>query len=442
MSSPYAEFFAHGPASTPGDAELLKTYARLRREYSKARDTAEPEPDPATPSDMLPPRATPSQRFAHAFMCAVSTDQAAARLSMTPSDQQTLASVFTHFRPRLEAEIRRTSFLPRAEREMKALADEARMSEFLFAMGRFFGTGDAMPVPLYVDLVWGPPDSHQATAVDDHMIIPISEEIANDPKELASWVGVIVHEFGHQFLAYVPDVQRWRISNRILAVGGVLRRRHANVVDEATQAALGNLLFMRERLPAALDERFVYSYEPTLDYPDIIDTLSRRAEPLVRDALAQGEPFEGRYLEALLAAQAEVAAPRLDHFSHVALLLVGGETENKYFDGLFWGRSRFASSDVAEFVKHSAGADSISRWVVVTVEELAANREALRETMPDTGRIEHDLGKKAGCVRASQRASGAWDVTVVGRDLDGLRRTLIAIRRGLLPGDARPFCIA
>jgi hypothetical protein len=438
--SPYAEFFDKHLPRAAGDAEMLKAYGRLRRDYSQPT-TPEPDPDPAYPSDMLPPKMTSSERFVHAFLCAGSTDAAAAALSMSPADQELLATVFAHFRPRLEVEFGRAEFLARAATDMKALAEQAKMSEFLFRMGRFFGTGSAVPVPLYVELVWAPPNAHKATAIDDHMIIPISEKIANAPKELASWVGVTVHEFGHQFLAYVPEDQRRRASNQIVAAGGLLRRRHSNVIDEATQAALGNLLFLRERLPSALDEKFVYSYEPSLPYPDLIDSLSRRAEPLVRDAIAKGETFDGPYLDALLAAQAVVAPPLLEHHSHVALLFVGGADERTYFDGLFWRGSRFVVNDAAEFAKKSARAPSISRWVVVTMDELASNRDELSRTMPDVARLEQDLVKKAGCVRASQRTSGAWDVAVVGRDLDGVRQTLIAVQRGLAPREARPFCL-
>jgi len=441
-ASTYAEFFQKGLPKENEDAEVLGAYARVRRAYSSSgRAGAESEPDPAYPADMLPPRMTPAERYAHAFVCAGSIDAAANRLAMAPDHRKTLARTFAHFRPRLEAEFHRTAFLERALAAMKTDAEQAKMSEFLFAMARFYGTVDVLPSPLYVDLVWGPPDSHQATAIDDHMMIPISETIASDPKALAGWIGVTVHEFGHQFLAYVPEEQRRWTSNRIIAKGGLLRRRHANVIDEATQAAFGNLLFMRERLPFALDERLVYAFEPGLDYPDIIDTLSRRAEPLVREALARGETFEGRYLDALLGAQAAAVAPRLDHFSHVALLFVGSREARRFFDGLFWGRSRFASTDVEDFAKTSRRAESLSRWVVLTSDELAAHREGLHQTMPDAERIERDLGKHGGCVRASARASGAWDVTVLGRDLDGLRRVLIALRRGAAPREAHPFCV-
>ncbi len=440
-ASTYAEFFQRELPKANEDADLLRAYARVRRAYSSSSAGAESEPDPAYPTDMLPPRLTPAERYAHAFLCAGSIDVVATRLAMAPDDQKTLARTFAHFRPRLEAELHRAAFLERALGAMKTDAEQARMSEFLFAMARFYGTVDALPSPLYVDLVWGPPDSHQATAIDDHMMIQISEKIASDPKALAGWLGVTVHEFGHQFLAYMPEEQRRRTSNRIVAKGGLLRRRHANVIDEATQAALGNLLFMRERLPFALDERMVYSFEPTLDYPEIIDTLSRRAEPLVREALAKGEMFDGRYLDALLAAQASAVAPRLDHFSHVALLFVGSNDARRFVDGLFWGRSRFASSDLEDFAKTSMRAESMSRWVVLTLDELAAHRDGLRKTMPDAERLERDLGKNGGCVRASARASSAWDVTVLGRDLDGLRRILIAVRRGLAPRDAHPFCV-
>jgi hypothetical protein len=275
------------------------------------------------------------------------------------------------------------------------------------------------------------------------MIIPLTDGVAGDPQALPGWLGVVVHEFGHQFLAYVSDARRDALSNRIAARGGLLQRRHANVVDEATQAALGNLLFMRERLPQFFEEGNVYSFEPDLDYPDLIDSLARAVEPLVKDALAKGQTFDAAFVDRVLAAQAAIAPPKLAHFSHVALLFAGSKQGRRDFDGLFWGRSRFNPREAAEFVASSTAAPELSRWVVATSATLAANAAALEASLPALALAEKDLagGAWAGCVRAAPRPSGAWDVVVLAKDDAGLRRALIAVQRGLAPGDARPFCV-
>ncbi len=436
----YPDFFAQGLPAAPGDTEALAAYARLRKKYS--RETSSPDPDPAHPLDMLPPRMLAMDRYAEAFLCAKDPKTAGSALGMSDDEQATLEATFARFRPRLEAAYARAGYVEAAVKDLRALADRSHMVEFLGAMRRFYGS-EALPDPLYVDILFTPPSRrHQATAIGAHMVIPLAETAAKDPKELAGWLGVVVHEFGHQFLAYVSDARRAELSTTIVGHGGLLQRRHPNVVDESLQSAFGNLLFLRDHLPEGLDESNVYGLEPELEYPDLIDSLARKVEPLVKDALAHGRVLDDAFIDAILAAQAKVAPPEIAHFSRVALVYAPKKRDRLDFEGMFWGRSRFVSESAHDFAETSRLAPKVARWVVVTTSDLDAERDAVVATMPDTARAVADLrGGYGGCARASLRPSGTWDVAVVGADAAGLRRVLIALERGAAPAAVRPLCV-
>jgi hypothetical protein len=190
------------------------------------------------------------------------------------------------------------------------------------------------------------------------------------------------------------------------------------------------------------------STEPDVAHPD--DVLAPAAAPADRfaaTALCAAGPAEAAAALGLTAAESraftaafEQLAPRIDE-----VLTVGGDAD-RYFKGLFWGRSRWQFDTVARFAALSERGPSISRWVVGTAADLGAQPEIARDAKMrslDDARAALGSSKATGCVAARRRPSGlGWDVAVVGRDRDGLRGALIAVVRGMEIPERKPLCLA
>ena len=252
-------------------------------------------------------------------------------------------------------------------------------------------------------------------------------------------VGVVVHELGHALLAQLGPKQSFDVTERILAAG-TINQRHNNIIDEATQAAIGNIVFLRDRLPEALDRFNIYSSDSFLEYPDAIDTLARALEPLVSTALAAGEPFQGAFLDRAVATQKALFGDAPAHYAHVAMVLTGSRQLLNQFNGQFWGNDRFSFglSDLSDFDAASKSAPRLSRWIVLT------QAEATPEVMSKlhlTSAVKLAVGQGA-CVRAVPRvAQGGYDFLVLGRDPDSLRRVLIAVHRASGVPEKTPLCV-
>jgi hypothetical protein len=253
---------------------------------------------------------------------------------------------------------------------------------------------------------------------------------------------VVVHEFGHHFLSRVSRAERVRLSNLMLSEQGLLRQRHGNIIEEAMQAALGNLVFMRRSLPEHFDDRQAYSFEPRSEYPDAISSLALALEPHVEELLGREGSLQA-LVERALREQAQLFPALLAHHTRVGVVL-GNKDAQRYFRGLFWGVSRWAHGleELAQFEVTSRSGPALARWVLLTLDDLTQQPELVSRVEVEglaalASRVR--AGRGPGCVQAVRR-EGGWDVGVIARDRDGMRQLLIAVQRGLRIPDASPWC--
>jgi hypothetical protein len=428
----YVRAFEQRGSLDPARRELLRRYADVRRKHAARPHTAPPA---GVPFDMMPPAAGPAERFAIAFLTARDEVAAVTALGLDADERATVLEAFRRLRPDLDTLVGDAGYLDTARTKLEADASAARMDEFLDQMKTFYAVDDAAPYTVH--LLWAPPGFGQATVWDHDIVLPLTAKTVADERALAGWLGVVVHELGHAFLAEKPEAARAELSRRIVDAGGVLTRRHANIIDEATQTALGNVLFMRTRLPAGFDTRSLYAFDPDVEYPDAIDSLARAVAPLVEAALTTRDGFATVYLAKALDAQRGLFGDRPLHHAHVALVLAASAAILHDFEGLFFGRSRvsYALGDTAQLADDSRASPTTTRWLVLV--ESAAPRALWTQL----GTASLALGKAAACARATRRAVGAgYDVVVVGKDEDAVRRMLIALHRAReMP--TKPMCL-
>lgn len=304
---------------------------------------------------------------------------------------------------------------------------------------RFYGVTAKVGRELTVDLLWAPDGYSSATCVGPFMLVPLSSVQARDVKELKAMFGVTVHELGHYFASLLDLETRVAFGNR--AIGrGLPNQRHPNILDESTQVALGNIIFMRNQLPDAYDPAAnVYSFEPNNDWPDAIDSLGRALAPVVEKHLDAEGAFSTAYLNDALRVQDRLFAPRAKHFARVALVHFENNQLAPYFNGLFPGVSRFAfRNDPAKFAAAVEENRALPRWYLATRERLF---DADCPVPKWAQALESRLKKGTlGCVQARLDEAGTIEFVALSANTAAMRPVLIALQRmTALP--TKPLCV-
>ncbi|MFL5318925.1 MAG: hypothetical protein ACJ790_04655 [Myxococcaceae bacterium] len=417
----------------------LKAYVTVREAHARDEEDSG-QPDVTNPiRSMFPPLPRDEDRFTNAFLTATDEGAACDALKLKPDERAAVLNVFKLLRPDVDAIIA-DPYLEQARTKLAAYATESRMDEFLDRMKRFYGVKD--DGAYRVHLLYAPEGFSQATVSDHEVIMPLTKSEVMDEKELPTWLGVVVHEFGHSYISQMPQAEVQAETNLIVNRGGLLNHTHSNIVDEATQTAIGNIVFVRDRMPTFMDRRSFYSFDPNGDYPDAIDSLARALEGEVSAALEKGGTFKGEFLEHALDIQARTFgnAPKLH--THVGLVLTGNKSALNRFNGLFWGRSRWSYSvdDPKGFQADSKKNPGIARFVIFTSEEATEEHLAAAQ-MPLATSFKLPKGQ-AGCAIAKRRsADGSYDFYVQGADIDGVRRVLIALHRAATVPESKPLCV-
>ncbi len=424
-------------ALTDADKELLKAYARMRSKYS---DESQTEPGIANPVDgLLPPALSAPDAFAMAFFNAQDVAGAAASLKLSNAETETVRRVFDAFRPRIEQLLAKEPHLPQIVTQYEAWATQTQLAEFLSKMARFYGVTAKAGRALTVDLLWAPEGSSSATCVGPFMLIPLSDTQARDVKELKTMFGVTVHEFGHYFASLLDSGTRVAFGNTA-ASRGLPNQRHPNILDESTQVALGNIIFMRDRFPDAYDPTAnFYNFEPNNDWPDAIDSLGRALTPVVEKHLGTEGAFSAAYLNDALGVQDRLFPPRAKHFARVALVHVENNQLASYFNGLFPGVSRFSfRNDPARFIAAVKENSALPRWYLATREHLAD----AESPVPQWAQALASRFKKGtlGCVQARRDEAGTMEFAAISTHVAAMRPVLIALQRAsALP--LKPLCV-
>lgn len=246
-----------------------------------------------------------------------------------------------------------------------------------------------------------------------------------------------------EFLDRMKSFYGHQVSARIIEAVGLFNRRHMNVVEEATQTAIGNILFVRDRLPDSFDRRSFYDYETGLEVPHAIDSLARALEPLIEEELQKPGAFATSYVDRVLAAQKKTLGNPPRNHTHVALVLATSKGARNQFSGMFWGLDRWAGlpSDVDEFASRSMQQPTIARWVFLTTEDAKKKDLLAKLDLPVAKKLR--LTKRdAACMQSSTRASGrGYDFYAVGRDEEALRKLIIALHAAPVLPETRPLCV-
>ena len=414
--------------------DLLRAYAGVRKKHaSEAEFDAE--------DGLLPPATSRSKAFAVAFLSAPDVHAASAKLGLSADEERIVQRTFDLFRPQVVQLLAREAHLGPARERSEKWASETRLAGFLSRMARFYGVESATAPVLTVEFLWAPEGASNATCMGSHMVVPLPASMAKDEVQLQETMGVVVHELGHYLASLLPPETRRHFSKRVLASGGLPNRFHPNILEEATQTALGNILFMRQEFPAAFDpDSNFYGWETDDEWPDAIDSLSRALAPIAKRHLDTPGAFAKAFLEDALRAQAGLIPDRADH--HARLALVYGENRRliRFVNGLFPGIDRSAfPADSAGFLDAASRRSSLPRWFLLTQ---AGLKEGSAPVPAWSRTLLHRLETKdAACVQARRREpDGAWDFVVVGRNTGDVRRVLIALDRApAIPGS--PLCI-
>jgi len=417
------------------DERVLSDYADVRRKLSAG--------PPLGAFDLLPPDGRPPERFAAAFFAADSVAKALDTLGLEGADRRVITTAFAHFDKRLTALLANAKHLEPARQRLEALATRAKMAGYLALMARFYDVTQRIESPLEILVLWAPDENQNATQVGRFMAIPVSARVAEHEPELASWVGVTVHEFGHYFASRVTPEARAQVNRRLLALG-LVNRQHSNVVDEATQTALGNILFMRERLAPHFEDANFYAYEPDNDRPDAIDTLARALEGPVREHLSEPGSFASGYLEAVAAAHEKVFPPRPRHFTRVVEVFTDSKPLRNTFKGLFPAISRqITVSSTGLSALQTAPDGVVPRWVVVSRDYAKQHRTDLSGLAVSAVDLEEHMSRDAleACLRVGRRTTGGLDFLALGTDSDALRRLLIRARGNVRLPLWEPLCV-
>jgi hypothetical protein len=356
-------------------------------------------------------------------------------LKLDAAETKAVTEAFRLLRPQVTELLKDADYLPKVASTLQAADERVKTGEFLAQMKSFYGVKDERPYRVHV--LWAPPGFGRSTVWDHEVLLTITRKSAENEKDLPSWLGVVVHEVGHALLAQLPSEETAALARRIIDTGGVVNTRHGNIIDEATQTAVANIVFVRDRLPESFDRRSFYDYEPKNQFPDAIDSLARELEPLVPVALKVERGFATVLLPKALEAQRRLFGNTPLMHSRVGLLFYGARQQKKYFDGLFTGISRFSFGEGSEedFGKASKDAATNTRWVVITQPQATPARMTQLA-------VPKDLRVKPGCAQARRRAVDAgYDVVVIGRDDENVGKILIALHRATAMPEKQPLCV-
>lgn len=439
----YREMFEKRFGLTTEQSAALRRYAEIRSTHSRDDEPSDEELVRHPLGDRLvSPAPLPFERFAAAFFRAESVGEAGRNLGLSAEEIRDVKAAFAAVEEDVGRLLEGAAYLHQLKAELESLAQKTRLGEFLEQAAAFFGVSGEPELRYIGELLWAPPGHGKATVYEDRLVLPFAED-GLSKGNVAGWLGVAVHELGHGFVSRLPDDERYELTKLLFERYGIVNQRHHNVLDEATHTALGNILFMRERLPEHFDDRSFYSYEPHNEYPYAIDSMARELEPVLRKWLAKPGAYPTQYIPAALEVQARLFGQMPKHHTHVGLVLTGSRATWSSFRGLFWGVSRLPvdAAKAEEFARASNENPTQTRWVVLTLEEV--RREGLLDQLGLGPLAKLRLtAKMAACTQARRRRPGrGYDFYVLGRDQEALRRMLIALHsRDGIP-ERRPFCI-
>jgi hypothetical protein len=422
------------------ELQALDAYASVRKRMAPKNQDGDETPH----LDALPPKLSAEERFAAPFLSQPTLAAALSALELSAADRAVVQTAFRTFSPRIDKHHAAADMLETVKGQLAELSKSGGLQEFAGLVADFYGVRAGLAPELSVQLVSAPPGHVRATQVGPVLVIPVAAGSVRDGDDKAQLLGIVVHELAHYFASQVSDETRRAVTEATDGYLGLPNRQHANIFDEATQTAIGNVVFLQRAFPGAFrPEQNVYAYEPDNDYPYAVDSYARALAPHLQQMLRVRGGFSGPYLKAATQAHAALFPPIVRHHTRVMSLLASSPALSAEFSGLFAAKSRLR--EVGEVVEQFAAKTKTSnapRFVLGETEWALRNRKELGSFDPIVGGVLGALNPRAhsACLAAHfDRERGAWDFVLLG-ERSALRRLLISIHRGLPVPMSAPSC--
>ncbi len=427
-------------ALSPAEKQALEAYAKLRRKKS---DPAIDEPGPPR-LDALPPKLSAAEAFAAPFLSQTKLADAIRDLNLAPKDAATVSQVFRVIGPRIKKHHAAVNSLETARGKLIQLSEPERLQRFAGLVADFYGVRTHLEAGLVVQLVSQPEGHLRATQVGPVLLIPITPGSLNSTRLQVELLGIIVHELSHHMASQVSDTVRDRVTRDVEGYLGLPNQKHENIFDEATQTAIGNIVFMKRNFPTAYDpDGKFYAYEPNNDFPYAIDSYARALAPHLERLLAMPGGFAGPYLRAAIQEHAALFPRVVRHHTRVVSVLSENRRAQSSFVGLFAAQSRLrhVGDDVVGFLKETQGSNA-PRFVIGRPQWAQRNRKALSAFDPTLGAVlgALDPERADACLGARFNPKrGSWDFVVLGSE-GAVRRLLVNVHRGMPVPAGKPAC--
>ncbi len=435
ISPEYRRYFEIKGEINAKDLAMLETYAEVRRAHSGAVFANRVELQGGRQNvflDLLSPLRS-YEDFSRSFLQADDVEHAIVALALRKKEVEVIRMVFEHFRPRIERLLTASRYLKYSAKRLELLSYRGDLGGYLARMASFFRVDTALERAIVVEIVWAPDGFAQATQFGEHVVIPLPLTGVVEERDLAGWLGVIVHEIGHYYVSSMNSQRRQSASDRILSEVGVVNVRRANVVDEALATAIGNIVYMKRAFPEYFEDQVFYSFDPDYEYPYAIDSLARAlAAPLEASLGQTNGAFDEGFLDRLVEIHRQVFRPMPRHHTRIALVFAENSQMARYFVGLFPGiRQLHRVGNEAAFVADSARQQESTRWVLMTAAHVLEDPERAQIlSIPLIDRLARRVqaGDETSCFQAYQRREhGPFDFIAVGRTPDDLRQILIYV---------------
>lgn len=409
----------------PGDEAMWQRFARVRDRYRGPYLKLPQRDNPFVPVAPQPAMRL-EVRLASAFLSSQNLTEAwgKAEVLLAEPDLAEMRAVFAYFQPRLDAFWQKQAHLLAWRDRFSAWAAQQQIGKFVNDVARFYGVPDDAKGALRVHFVPAPPgEVLHGRRLGADLVVEVRAE--DRPAQRAD---VVVHEATHacQERGGVQDDPE--LIRGFFGTGEPSAPRGWELLDEALATAIGQGVLQERVSPT--------EFARTLDKPrswyvdDAIDPFAKALFPVVKAALAEGQPLRA-VMPAVVAAWRgvpTVPTPRL--YLRRTLQIA---RDPKLFESMETALGAVASW--RGLLSEAGALATRYRALPVLIAVTWADLPALRKQWAALGLAdvrEAELRTRQRGVLARHRPDGGYIFLAIARDDDGLRRVLVDL--AALPG--------
>lgn len=422
------------------DYAQIDQYVRLRRRLARLSESDVKAQTSPWSSLLGSGTLLPHEQFALAFFEASKPGDAVALLKLSQAEQDLVINTLKHFAARMKDHYaKETAHLKDFAQKATILVSLADAGGYIDQMKSFLGVTQSIPQTIPVNVLWSPPGFVRPAHMDYHIVLPVPADKAETDEAVLQQLSVVVQEAALYLFGKMPADLRSQAGNTFLRECGLVDARQPELIREALQVALGEVLFLRERFADLPHAPALAPWNPAADYPYAVDELARLYAEEMRPSLNQsGAFFPGFVLKAIEVTR--LLFPPQPRFFASTALLIGDPESIALFDGLFpdVDRLRFGLEDGAKLVKARQENNNRALFVVVT----EANEKVMYQVLKDV--MGSSWGKLAGSFQGLRKSSylfplvnkGVGTVYAIrGIDKAAVRKLLLEFYRSSeLPG--------